>query len=342
MIQYRLLLICMFCMCVCMGEVSAAVANFTSAGEYVMSNVDTLEISETYALEYAKQAAIEKAGVYVENYTRTEDLQVVEDDIRVITSQQIKVINKNTSKIMLSNGDIKIRVEILAEVDTSDIDEYMKIREDVRENIKRQYYALEREKSNLDIELIELKNKIKNGTIDDVEAEREKMRQDREYKAVLMLKQGLVKWKNADYDGVINTNEEALKLNPKYAFAYNNCAVAYEAYGNFEEAFKKYDFATIINPSYAEPYYNRGNVYYKLEKLDEAIKEYKKALECNPKFAQAYGNLGVVYGDLGEYDKSIECLEKALDIEELNKTFMHNLIITRAKKEGKFSIEKIW
>ena len=267
---------------------------------------------------------------------------MAEDDIRVITSQQIQVISKDVSKTILPNGDVKLRVEIVAEVDTSDIDEYMKIRKELRDNIKKQYNALEIEKKNLDIELLELKNKIKNGTIGDVEAEREKMRQDREYQALLMLERGLEKWKNADYDGVINNNEASLKLNPKYAFAYNNCAVAYEAYGNFEEACKKYDFATIINPLYVAPYYNRGNIYYKLEKFNDAIKEFKKAVELDSGFAEAYGNLGIAYAQIKEYDEAIRNLNKALEIDGLNKTFIHNLVIVKARKEGKWSVEKVW
>ncbi|WP_029542975.1 tetratricopeptide repeat protein [Selenomonas sp. AB3002] len=340
--KYKIFIICVLGMLVYINEANASVAKFSSVGEYVMSNVDTMEISEAHALDYAKQAAAEQAGVYVENYTHAEKMQVVEDDIKVITSQQIKVINKDVKKIMLSSGEIKIRVEIVASVDTSDIDDYMKIREEVRNRIKEQYYTLERDKKKLEIELSELRNKINNGTIDDLEAEREKMRQDREYKALLMLEEGGRNWKNADYEGMIVNNNQALALNPKYAFAYNNRAVAYEAYGDFAKANEGYVFATIIDSAYTEPHYNLGNIYYKLEEYDKAINEYQKAIAIDQNYAKAYGNLGIAYIEIGQYDKAIQYLEKAMELDGRDKDHRYNLIIAKAKRDGKFTAERLW
>ena len=328
---------------ICANEVSAAVGTFSSVGEYIMSDFDTIRISESRALEYAKQAAVEQAGVYVENYTRAENQTIIKDEIRVITSQRIEVIDQRISQVMLDSGEIKIRAEIVATVDTGDIDDYIKLKVETRSEIKNQYYELEKQKAQIDRKLRELKEKIKSGSIDDIDLKREQIRQDREYQSLLMRSQGVKKYSKQDYAGQLKDYDEALRLDPKSSIAYNNRAVAYEALGKYDVAVEGYDMATILDSAYAAPYYNRGNIHMKKKEYIPAIAEYTKAIEMKHEYAMAYGNRGVAYASIGNSDRAIRDFKTAIDLDPYLKEPYYNLVLARAKKNGKLPpVEIIW
>ena len=66
------------------------------------------------------RAAVEKAGVYVESYSRTKNLQLTEDDVKMISGAVLKVI-KEDAVPELSGTTWKYTVHLTAEVDTDNI-----------------------------------------------------------------------------------------------------------------------------------------------------------------------------------------------------------------------------
>ena len=55
----------------------------------------------------------------------------------------------------------------------------------------------------------------------------------------------------------------------------------------FREAIAAYDNAIELDPQYAFAYYNRGNAYYMQEKYAEAIADYDRALALSPQLENA-------------------------------------------------------
>ncbi len=111
-----------------------------------------------------------------------------------------------------------------------------------------------------------------------------------------------------------NYYDKALRLNPKYADAYNNRGNAKNDLGKHQEAIADFDTALELNPQHHLAYYNRGNAKRALGKHQEAIVDFDTALELNPKYADAYNNRGVVKNDLGNHREAIADFDTALEL----------------------------
>ena len=62
------------------------------------------------------------------------------------------------------------------------------------------------------------------------------------------------------------------------------------------------DEAIKLNPGTAVAYNNRGNSYGNLDQLQRAINDYDEAIRLDPRFALAYSNRALAYTYLGRDD----------------------------------------
>ena len=107
----------------------------------------------------------------------------------------------------------------------------------------------------------------------------------------------------------------AINLDPKYAYAYNNRGASYHDLKEYDKAIADYTEIIALDPKHAMAYNNRGNSYYALKEYDKAIADYTEAIALDPKLACAYNNRGNSYDDLKEYDKAIVDLTKAIALD---------------------------
>ena len=91
------------------------------------------------------------------------------------------------------------------------------------------------------------------------------------------------------------------------AEAYFYRAYAKSDLGDEQGAIADYNQALAINPQYAYPYNNRGNAKLSLGDKQGAIADYNQALAINPQFAYAYNGRGIAKSDLG--DKQGACAD---------------------------------
>lgn len=106
---------------------------------------------------------------------------------------------------------------------------------------------------------------------------------------------------------------KAIKLDPKYAFAYNNRGASFGDLGKHEEAIADYTKAVEINPEYASAYYNRGISFDEQGKYEEAVSDYTKVLGLSPMDTDSYINRANSLNHLGRYEEAISDCGKALD-----------------------------
>jgi len=64
--------------------------------------------------------------------------------------------------------------------------------------------------------------------------------------------------------------------------------------GNFQGAIADYNQAIRIDPNYAFAYYNRGNAKFFLKDYQGAIADYNQAIRIDPDYGNAYGGKGLV------------------------------------------------
>jgi tetratricopeptide (TPR) repeat protein len=105
-----------------------------------------------------------------------------------------------------------------------------------------------------------------------------------------------------DYSHAILDYDQAIRLNPNFAEAYNNRGYANYWSGNYDQAIADYSRAIELRPAYAYAYSNRGAAYMASGHSSQAISDFDRALALQPDFPQAYinrGNANLRLGHLG-------------------------------------------
>ena len=133
------------CWLVGAGVAGAVPRTIHAVGVYVMGDNDSPKIARDAARQEAMRSAVEKAGVYVESYSRTQNMELTEDDVRVISGAVLKVTDEKATPELLDNV-LKYTVELTATVDTENIDFYARMQnrtelerlQQERDELKRQ------------------------------------------------------------------------------------------------------------------------------------------------------------------------------------------------------------
>jgi tetratricopeptide (TPR) repeat protein len=115
----------------------------------------------------------------------------------------------------------------------------------------------------------------------------------------------------------IQDYDKAIALKPELAELYVNRANDYVALGQFGLAFRDFNRAIALKPDSSEAYNNRGITFGHQERADRAIQDYGKSIALHPNFS-AFNNRGVAYFHLGKYARAIEDSNEAI---ALNPTF---------------------
>lgn len=98
---------------------------------------------------------------------------------------------------------------------------------------------------------------------------------------------------------------EAIRLKPNYAEAYNNRGTIYVKLRQYQLAMEDFNKAILLYPNYAEAHYNKGLTYFMIGQYQSAIKYYNKAITLKPDDADAYSNRGNAFNKLGQYQRAI-------------------------------------
>ena len=94
----------------------AEVKTYEGVGEYVMGERDTLETAKQGAKDKALRNALERAGVLIQAFARTEDSELVEDVITSQTGAILKVV-----EITYDREDFLVKAHVWVEIDADDI-----------------------------------------------------------------------------------------------------------------------------------------------------------------------------------------------------------------------------
>ena len=336
----------------------AELQRYTGVGESIISDRETLEIGKQGAKMQAIRNAQEQAGVFLSSQTVVKNARLQSDEIMAFTAGVVHVDEQNIKYELIplndNLGTAKYRATVVVIIDTDElndkINKWLERDSQQRTNLVNQNNELQRIIDEQATRIKELEQTIvnSNGTQNKTEIQNEIAAISNETLYAQRFEEGNKLYENGDYQGAIAKYTEAIKLNPKYASAYNNRGVAYadlqnytqaiadytkaielnpknaEAYNNrgiaygkmknYEAAIADFNKAIQLNPKYAKAYYNRGFAYYNMENYEAAIADYTKAIQLNPKYAEAYNNRGVAYRHMKNYDAAIADFTKAISI----------------------------
>jgi len=88
--------------------------------------------------------------------------------------------------------------------------------------------------------------------------------------------------------GAIKDYNHAIRLQPDYADAYFNRAIARKANNYLIGALADYDKVLRLNPDFTDAYYNRAKIWEQKENHSKAIADYQKYLDLGGGIRDGY------------------------------------------------------
>ena len=128
---------------------------------------------------------------------------------------------------------------------------------------------------------------------------------DPEAAAEWWYKNGLSSLWLGNYDGALDSFENAVNKNPRRPEAWIQVGYCLVKQGKNADAIKAYKQALRLRPNAYETYNKLGDAYYYASNFNEAIATYKEAARLRPDGPEAYYNLGMTYLELGDKDAAL-------------------------------------
>jgi tetratricopeptide (TPR) repeat protein len=136
--------------------------------------------------------------------------------------------------------------------------------------------------------------------------------------------QGYECGEKGDYEGAIDRYTMAIRLDPKYALAYNNRGTARDGQGDHVGAITDYTESIFLNPQDAIAYYNRGSARDNQGDHVGAIIDYTESIRLDPEDADAYVGRGLASELLNDYRRALTDYDTALCIDPQHKKASDN------------------
>ena len=116
---------------------------------------------------------------------------------------------------------------------------------------------------------------------------------------------GRAYYNKQDYERAIADYSEAIKLDPKFVWAFIIRGDAYKAKQDYDRAIADYSEAIKLDPKNAGALSARGNAYKAKQDYERAIADYGEVINLDPKFAWAFIARGNAYKAKQDYERAI-------------------------------------
>lgn len=117
------------------------------------------------------------------------------------------------------------------------------------------------------------------------------------------------------YDEGISFYNEAIRLDPDFALAYNNKGLVLVDFQRYTEALQAFDEAIRSEPESPDAYFNKGNVLDDLGRYAEALSAFEQAVRLDPTDARAYFNKGNMLKNLQRYEQALVAYNQAIRLD---------------------------
>ena len=128
-------------------------------------------------------------------------------------------------------------------------------------------------------------------------------------------------------DAAIECFAKAITLDSSLIMSWNDMGATLSRIGRYQEAFQIWKRLLKLAPNWRRPWLNKGVNYGRLGESYKALECYDKAVAIDPNYAAAWHHKGTTYAVLElyeSYDKALECFNKAITLEPNNATFHYD------------------
>lgn len=145
-----------------------------------------------------------------------------------------------------------------------------------------------------------------------------------------------------NFKEAINYYKLAIKIDPKFVFAYDNLGLAYRKNNQYDEAIEAYEKSVELDSNGTMPLQNLAIAYLYKQEYAKAILTYDRLDKISPGNPEIYYGLGQIYSSyVVDYEKALDNMCKAYNIYVAQKSpyrtdaeKMINLIYAQMKKNG--------
>jgi tetratricopeptide (TPR) repeat protein len=101
------------------------------------------------------------------------------------------------------------------------------------------------------------------------------------------MENGTAAFSRNDWDRAITEFTRVIRIEPRYAMAYNNRGAAYNGKSDWDRAIADFTEAIRLDPNYAAPYRHRAFAYMQKGSFAQARTDVNRALQINPNYQSA-------------------------------------------------------
>ncbi len=287
-----------------------------ASGSYIMdSTLDETPASATArAREEAKRAAIEKAGVYLQSYSKMVNLELDYDEVKTVAAQLLQIQDEQRKIEPYQDNLLKFTVTIKALVDTNDEERLKTIMQDKNnlEEATERYKKLQAEYDALKNQMEQLKKNYNSANV--AEIKKSVAQNNKFFDALLEMEQGNNFYFQKNYQSAIQAYSRAINLNSNFAEAYNNRGNSFFQLQNFSQAAQDLQIAVKLNNFDARIHNNLGSAYLLQNLYDAAISEYTQAINLNQNIFTFYYNRAIAYCYKNNFQAALPDVQHAMQL----------------------------
>ncbi len=128
-----------------------------------------------------------------------------------------------------------------------------------------------------------------------------------------------------NYDAAIAADRRVLELNPNYAIAVLDLALAYQAAGRTDEAIASFHRTLELLPDNVKALLNLAEIHYTRAEREKALEYYERAAKVVPRLALVQANIGTLAMEMNRLDLAETALREAERLGDSRPSLHYNL-----------------
>ena len=129
------------------------------------------------------------------------------------------------------------------------------------------------------------------------------------------LDDGLAHHEAKRYGEALAAYEQAIQLDPAFAYAYNSKGLALYHLGRYREALNTLERAILLAPNDMSLYYGKGLVSERMHHYQDALQAYEHATRLDPGYAPAWRKKGDVLRILNRRQEALAAYERTMHLD---------------------------